>query len=148
MSMDFGVKCIWQLSGASGQLGYMSLVSKASSCKAFFTWWLSSKSSKSKGESQCISIFQASPSIVLASDSSIKASHMAKPRFMWWGIDSYFSWEKLQNKLLLLSPLSILFWLIMYSRIWEVLSTYKMNDHASNSLLTTNPSSQGCWWNL
>ena len=38
MSMDFGVKCIWQLSGASGQLGYMSLVSKASSCKAFFTW--------------------------------------------------------------------------------------------------------------
>ena len=37
MSMDFGVRCIWQLSGASGQLGYVSLVSKASSCKAFFT---------------------------------------------------------------------------------------------------------------
>lgn len=103
--------------------------------------WMHSKSNQGKDESQCMSTFRASSNVVFTNESLIKASHMAKLRFKKWGnrlllvlgeaanISAIFFFflhlitrptpESNYSPCLSLRllPSSILFTLIMYSRI-------------------------------
>ena len=67
----------WGIKSASSERQHRVLnpLSHNRNSSGFFTWCLSSKSSESKGKSQCISILQASLSLMFAKDSLIKRSH-------------------------------------------------------------------------
>lgn len=153
MSIGFGVRHIWQLAGATEQLGHMSPVSSRPAQTSSHCGWFP-KAAREKTNPGAYAFFKTPPA------SWWLMTHWSK-QVTWPNLDSgggeidfFFSWEELQNiaaifcnrstpegniwilstmslslsLLLCLSPPPILFWSVMYSRIWGVQVCGKVSD--------------------